>query len=73
MTSAYRPQSPTLSETTTRASDFDFDGIGKVITRADLRSSVQAYEQLLMANKAYRLALLNLSTVTFDSCASVLV
>lgn len=39
-----RPLSPTLSETTTRASEFEFGG--KVITRADLRTSIQTYEQV---------------------------
>lgn len=39
-----RPLSPSLSDTTTRASEFDF--CGKVITRADLRTSVQSYEQV---------------------------
>jgi len=70
-----RSLSPTLSEATTRASDFEFDG--KVITRADLRTSVQAYEQLITANRAYRTALLSLSvaTATFadaiQACASL--
>jgi hypothetical protein len=44
-TSLHRPLSPSISETTTRASELDFDG--KVITRADLRNSVQAYQQVL--------------------------
>ncbi|KZT32122.1 hypothetical protein SISSUDRAFT_994379 [Sistotremastrum suecicum HHB10207 ss-3] len=55
-----RPTSPTLSEATTRASMLDLDG--KVITRADLRASVQAYETVPSAS--YRAALISLSNST---------
>jgi hypothetical protein len=40
--SAHRPTSPTFSEATTRASQFDLDG--KIITRKDLRTSIETYE-----------------------------
>ncbi|GAA6000112.1 hypothetical protein JCM10207_006057 [Rhodosporidiobolus poonsookiae] len=65
--SAYKdPQlSPTLSATsnTTKASQLDLgdDGPRVIVTRADLRESVAAYEQLLGSAKAYRNALIALS------------
>ncbi|GAA6001442.1 Ivy1p [Rhodotorula paludigena] len=64
--SSYKdPQlSPTLSAASTRASQLDFGEVGGprvVVTRADLRESVAAYEQLLACAKAYRNALHALS------------
>ncbi|GAA6028338.1 hypothetical protein JCM8097_006984 [Rhodosporidiobolus ruineniae] len=57
-----QPPSPTLSATT-QASQLDLgdDGPKVIVTRADLRESVQAYEQLLAAAKGYRNALVALS------------
>ncbi|GAA6052873.1 hypothetical protein JCM3770_004387 [Rhodotorula araucariae] len=61
--------SPTLSATSTgtRASQLDFGAEGGprvVVTRADLRESVAAYESLLATAKAYRNALIALSTAS---------
>ncbi|GAA5979763.1 hypothetical protein JCM5350_002039 [Sporobolomyces pararoseus] len=64
--SSYRsPPSPTLSATTTASQlDLGDEGPRVIITRADLRDSVQAYEQLLGAAKAYRNALIALSSAS---------
>ncbi|GAA5921800.1 hypothetical protein JCM3775_001827 [Rhodotorula graminis] len=71
--SSYRdPQlSPTLSATSVGTSasqlraDFGDEGGPRVIvTRADLRESVSAYESLLSTSKAYRNALIALSTAS---------
>ncbi|GAA5854261.1 hypothetical protein JCM8547_001756 [Rhodosporidiobolus lusitaniae] len=63
--SSYRaPPSPTLSATTS-ASQLDFeDGPRVIVTRADLRESVSAYEQLLASAKGYRQALIALSAAS---------
>ncbi|EMD41034.1 hypothetical protein CERSUDRAFT_111606 [Gelatoporia subvermispora B] len=60
-----RPQSPTFTETT-NASVLNFGpgGPEKIITRGDLRISVQAYEDLLNSCASYRSALLNMSDAT---------
>ncbi|TFY72505.1 hypothetical protein EVG20_g502 [Dentipellis fragilis] len=59
------PPSPTFSEATNAsAMNFGEDGPAKIITRADLRSSMQAYENLLNSCAAYRTALLSMSKVT---------
>ncbi|OCH94246.1 hypothetical protein OBBRIDRAFT_769910 [Obba rivulosa] len=60
-----RPQSPAFSETT-NASVLNFGpgGPEKIITRGDLRMSVQAYEDLLNSCASYRAALLSMSGVT---------
>ncbi|KZT12949.1 uncharacterized protein LAESUDRAFT_740202 [Laetiporus sulphureus 93-53] len=60
-----RPSSPTFSETT-NASVLDFgpDGPHKIITRAHLKMSMQAYEDLLNKSAAYRGALLAMSRAT---------
>ncbi|GAA5882461.1 hypothetical protein JCM16303_001745 [Sporobolomyces ruberrimus] len=64
--SSYRsPPSPTLSATTTASQlDLGDEGPRVIITRADLRDSVQAYEQLLGSAKAYRNALIALSAAS---------
>ncbi|GAA5967243.1 hypothetical protein JCM3765_001746 [Sporobolomyces pararoseus] len=64
--SSYRsPSSPTLSAITTASQlDLGDEGPRVIITRADLRDSVQAYEQLLGAAKAYRNALIALSSAS---------
>ncbi|BGP40432.1 hypothetical protein JCM10450v2_004415 [Rhodotorula kratochvilovae] len=60
--------SPTLSATSTgtRASQLDLgdEGPRVVVTRADLRESVTAYESLLSTAKAYRNALIALSSAS---------
>lgn len=60
-----RPGSPTMS-TATSASRLDLgdDGPKVIVTRADLRESVAAYELLLSSAKAYRNALIALSTAS---------
>ncbi|THH11538.1 hypothetical protein EW145_g595 [Phellinidium pouzarii] len=59
------PPSPTLSEAT-QASQMNFgaEGPEKVITRADLKSSLQAYENLLNMSAGYRDALMHMSKAT---------
>ncbi|GAA5843405.1 hypothetical protein JCM11251_002470 [Rhodosporidiobolus azoricus] len=59
------PPSPTLSATT-RASQLDLgeEGPKVIVTRADLRKSVAAYEQLLSSAKGYRNALIALSSAS---------
>ncbi|BGP16548.1 hypothetical protein JCM10213_000540 [Rhodosporidiobolus nylandii] len=64
--SAYnRPPSPTGSATT-QASQLNLgdEGPRVVVTRADLRESVAAYEQLLASAKGYRNALIALSSAS---------
>ncbi|KAM0752818.1 hypothetical protein T439DRAFT_323431 [Meredithblackwellia eburnea MCA 4105] len=74
-----RPPSPTGSQTTS-ASAMDFgsdEGPRVIVTRADLRASVAAYEGLLATAKAYRNALLAVGTATtafaaaLEECARV--
>ncbi|GAA5975771.1 hypothetical protein JCM11641_005868 [Rhodosporidiobolus odoratus] len=56
------PPSPTLSATTSASQlDLGEDGPKIIVTRADLRESVSAYEQLLSSSKSYRNALIALS------------
>ncbi|GAA6016708.1 hypothetical protein JCM11491_000214 [Sporobolomyces phaffii] len=64
--SAYRsPPSPTLSATTSASAlDLGDEGPRVIITRADLRDSVEAYEQLLASAKGYRNALIALSAAS---------
>ncbi|KAI0921499.1 hypothetical protein AcW1_004543 [Taiwanofungus camphoratus] len=60
-----RPSSPTFSETT-NASVLNFgpDGPAKIITRANLKVSLQSYEDLLNKCAAYRATLLTMSRAT---------
>ncbi|KAI0347318.1 hypothetical protein BDW22DRAFT_1351727 [Trametopsis cervina] len=56
------PPSPTFSEATNAsAMNFGPDGPDKIVTRADLKASVQAYEDLLNKCAAYRTALMAMS------------
>ncbi|KAI5120914.1 hypothetical protein M0805_002894 [Coniferiporia weirii] len=72
------PPSPTLSEAT-QASQMNFGAGGpeKIITRADLKSSLQAYENLLNTSAGYREALMHMSKATasladaMGDCASL--
>ncbi|GAA6060103.1 hypothetical protein JCM10212_003511 [Sporobolomyces blumeae] len=66
--SAYRsPPSPTLSATTNVSQlDLGDEGPPVIVTRADLRDSVTAYEQLLAAAKSYRNALIAVSAASTD-------
>ncbi|KAJ3762894.1 hypothetical protein EV360DRAFT_34662 [Lentinula raphanica] len=62
-----RSPSPTFSETTNvSAMNFGADGPSKIITRADLKASLQAYEQLMNTCATYRAALVNVSNVTAE-------
>ncbi len=60
-----RPPSPTLSATTHASIDFPHRP-DVLVTRADLRASVQAYEHLLQTCKAYTNAMLVLSRASAD-------
>ncbi|RDB23233.1 Protein IVY1 [Hypsizygus marmoreus] len=63
--SSPEPPSPTFSESThASAMNFGADGPEKIITRANLRASIQAYEELMNASAEYRAALLTMSKVT---------
>ncbi|KAI9001244.1 hypothetical protein BD414DRAFT_404376 [Trametes punicea] len=72
------PPSPTFTETT-NASVLNFgpDGPKKIITRANLKASVQAYEDLLNRCASYRAALLTMSKATagfadaMEACAGL--
>ncbi|KAI0728757.1 hypothetical protein C8Q72DRAFT_779383 [Fomitopsis betulina] len=73
-----RPSSPTFSEAT-NASVLNFgpDGPSKIITRAHLKNSIQAYEDLVNKCAAYRSALFTMSRATagfadaMSSCAGL--
>ncbi|PPQ81315.1 hypothetical protein CVT24_001337 [Panaeolus cyanescens] len=60
------PPSPTFSEATTHASAMNFGSNGptKIITRTNLKASVQAYEDLIDTCANYRAALLTMSKAT---------
>ncbi|KIO13018.1 hypothetical protein M404DRAFT_123557 [Pisolithus tinctorius Marx 270] len=60
-----RSPSPTFTEVT-RASDMNFgaDGPEKIITRSNLKTSLQAYDELMTSSANYRAALLHMSKVT---------
>ncbi|KAI0752232.1 hypothetical protein BC629DRAFT_1297238 [Irpex lacteus] len=59
------PPSPTFSEATNAsAMNFGPDGPDKIITRADLKASLQAYEDLVNKCAAYRTALMAMSRAT---------
>ncbi|KAJ6629212.1 hypothetical protein B0H10DRAFT_2160657 [Mycena sp. CBHHK59/15] len=60
-----RSPSPTFSDTTNvSAMNFGANGPEKIITRANLKASLQAYEELMTTSSHYRSALMNLSNVT---------
>ncbi|KAK7061531.1 RRM domain-containing protein [Favolaschia claudopus] len=60
-----RSPSPTFSDTTNvSAMNFGANGPEKIITRANLKASLQAYEDLMRTSSQYRAALLNLSNAT---------
>ncbi|KAJ7499146.1 hypothetical protein FB451DRAFT_1015766 [Mycena latifolia] len=60
-----RSPSPTFSDTTNAsAMNFGANGPEKIITRANLKASLQAYEDLMTTSSNYRSALVNLSNVT---------
>ncbi|KAF5370013.1 hypothetical protein D9758_001265 [Tetrapyrgos nigripes] len=60
-----RSPSPTFSETTNvSAMNFGVDGPSKIITRSDLKASVQAYERLMDSCANYRMALVTMSQAT---------
>ncbi|THV03321.1 hypothetical protein K435DRAFT_747984 [Dendrothele bispora CBS 962.96] len=60
-----RSPSPTFSETTNvSAMNFGIDGPSKIITRTDLKASVQAYERLMDTCANYRSALMTMSQAT---------
>ncbi|ETW84350.1 hypothetical protein HETIRDRAFT_313056 [Heterobasidion irregulare TC 32-1] len=72
------PPSPTFSEVTNAsAMNFGENGPAKIVTRADLKASMQAYDNLLNSCANYRSALLNMSRVTamfadaMEVCASM--
>ncbi|KAJ7591305.1 hypothetical protein C8J56DRAFT_559196 [Mycena floridula] len=59
------PPSPTFSEATNvSAMNFGADGPEKIITRANLKASIQAYEELMTTCASYRQALLTMSMAT---------
>ncbi|KAH7930299.1 hypothetical protein BV22DRAFT_1055216 [Leucogyrophana mollusca] len=59
------PPSPTFSDAThASAMNFGADGPEKVITRANLKVSLQAYDELMNSSANYRAALLHMSKVT---------
>ncbi|KAJ7368072.1 hypothetical protein DFH08DRAFT_13852 [Mycena albidolilacea] len=60
-----RSPSPTFSDTTNvSAMNFGANGPEKIITRANLKASLQAYDDLMTTSSHYRSALVNLSNVT---------
>ncbi|KAF9263634.1 hypothetical protein L218DRAFT_959164 [Marasmius fiardii PR-910] len=60
-----RSPSPTFSETTNISGmNFGANGPAKIITRANLKASLQAYEQLMDTCSEYRQALVGLSRAT---------
>ncbi|OJA15280.1 hypothetical protein AZE42_00946 [Rhizopogon vesiculosus] len=65
-TSSPGPPSPTFSDAThASAMNFGADGPEKIITRADLKGSLQSYDEFMNATANYRAALLHMSKVTF--------
>ncbi|KAJ7638607.1 hypothetical protein FB45DRAFT_406745 [Roridomyces roridus] len=60
-----RSPSPTYSDVTNAsAMNFGANGPEKIITRANLKASLQAYEDLMSTSSHYRQALINLSKAT---------
>ncbi|KAI0049590.1 hypothetical protein FA95DRAFT_1488816 [Auriscalpium vulgare] len=77
-TSSPGPPSPTFSETTNvSAINFGENGPAKVITRADLKNSLQSYSNLLDLCSNYQSALLTMSSATaafadgMETCAGL--
>ncbi|KAG0705441.1 hypothetical protein DFH29DRAFT_1031170 [Suillus ampliporus] len=65
-TSSPGPPSPTFSDAThASAMNFGADGPEKIITRANLKVSLQSYDDFMNASANYRAALLHMSKVTF--------
>ncbi|KAF8232456.1 hypothetical protein L208DRAFT_1397441 [Tricholoma matsutake] len=59
------PPSPTFSESThASVMNFGAGGPEKIITRANLKASLQAYEELMNTSASYRAALMTMSKVT---------
>ncbi|KAF9221900.1 hypothetical protein BS17DRAFT_756525 [Gyrodon lividus] len=59
------PPSPTFSDAThASAMNFGADGPEKIITRANLKVSLQAYDELMNCSANYRAALLHMSKAT---------
>ncbi|KAF8845710.1 hypothetical protein BDN67DRAFT_293231 [Paxillus ammoniavirescens] len=59
------PPSPTFSDAThASAMNFGADGPEKIITRANLKASLQAYDELMNHSANYRAALLHMSKAT---------
>ncbi|KDQ64821.1 hypothetical protein JAAARDRAFT_52752 [Jaapia argillacea MUCL 33604] len=72
------PPSPTFSEATNAsAMNFGAEGPERIITRANLKASIQAYENLMSTCANYRAALVTMATATaafadaMQSCASL--
>ncbi|KAL4075804.1 hypothetical protein J3A83DRAFT_4088168 [Scleroderma citrinum] len=60
-----RSPSPTFSDAThASAINFGADGPEKVITRTNLKTSLQAYDELMNSSANYRAALLHMSKIT---------
>ncbi|KAJ7095172.1 hypothetical protein B0H15DRAFT_95051 [Mycena belliarum] len=60
-----RSPSPSFSDTTNAsAMNFGVNGPEKIITRANLKASLQAYEDLLASSSSYRSALIELSNAS---------
>ncbi|KAI6034042.1 hypothetical protein BKA83DRAFT_26530 [Pisolithus microcarpus] len=60
-----RSPSPTFSDATgASAMNFGADGPKKIITRSNLKTSLQAYDELMASSANYRTALLHMSKVT---------
>ncbi|KAJ7507536.1 hypothetical protein B0H11DRAFT_1967564 [Mycena galericulata] len=63
--SARRSPSPTFSDVTNAsAMNFGANGPEKIITRANLKASIQAYDDLMTTSSHYRQALMSLSKAT---------
>ncbi|KAF9246980.1 hypothetical protein BU15DRAFT_69827 [Melanogaster broomeanus] len=72
LSSSPGPSSPTFSDAThASAMNFGADGPEKVITRANLKASLQAYDELMNNSANYRAALLHMSKATAAFADSV--
>ncbi|PWN52141.1 hypothetical protein IE53DRAFT_303795, partial [Violaceomyces palustris] len=65
------PPSPTLSSTTRASIDLPSGRPPVLITRADLRNSLQAYEKLLSTSKAYTNTMLLMAKASSDLAAAL--
>ncbi|KAG6833784.1 hypothetical protein H0H87_001216 [Tephrocybe sp. NHM501043] len=64
-TSSPEPPSPTFSDATNvSVMNFGPNGPAKIITRANLKASLQAYEDLMTTSASYRAALMTMSKAT---------